>query len=406
MKEKLKKYFEDNRTEIEKYTIEILSDLVKEKSVNVAKVNLAEHPYLTIPGEESKVAKIVAREMDKLGIKYEMHELVKGRANLIATYGKGSGPSLLVGAHTDIVPAGDGWDTDPYVPYVKDGMIYGRGVMDDKGPLVSIMVCLKAFKELGIELNGTFLLGAIASEEHHEFGEEDPGLDYLIKNKLITPDFAIIPDIGENMKMIDIAEKGRFTVNVRSYGKQAHGSTPDRGINAISMMSDLIQKLKTFKMKFKAHPFLKEPTLNLGTINAGSAANIVPGQCDIVLDIRYLPGQSAEGIVKELQELTKGIEGRFEFVLGEASLPHEVDPNNILVDAIQNNCNDILGYKPEPFGMGGGTFAKGFNLAGIKAVGFGPGDDSAFHVANESVELKQLVDFAHLIGSVSIDLLN
>ncbi|MEQ8167411.1 MAG: ArgE/DapE family deacylase [Candidatus Eremiobacterota bacterium] len=404
MKEKLRAYFEAKREEITEYTINILTDMVREKTVNAGKESLKDFPYLTIPGEESKVSSIVIREFEKMGIPYEVRELVKGRANVTGSYGKGK-PSLLIGTHMDVVPPGDGWDTDPFEPYVKDGKIYGRGVLDNKGPLACSLVTMKIFKELDIPLSGTFMVAAIASEEFREKGEMDPGIEFLIKNKYLTPEYAIIPDIGENMQKIDIAEKGRLVIKVTSTGKQAHGSTPERGVNAVFMMNDFLTELKHYKPSYTEHKYLGKPSLNLGVIKGGAAANIVPAKCEVLLDIRYLPCQTAEGIVEELKELSRKVEGVFDFTIEQCSRPHEIEPDNILIKVIQENSKNITGFMPEPFGMGGGTFAKSFNLAGIIAVGFGPGDDFAFHVANEYVEIKQLVDFSHLLGAIAIDLL-
>jgi len=404
MKEKLKAFFEEKREAITKYTVDLITEMVREKTVNAGKDRLSEFPYLTIPGEESRVGKIVKRELDSIGIPCEERTLVEGRGNVIGYYGKGK-LSLMVGTHMDIVPPGDGWDTDPFEAYVKDGKIYGRGVLDNKGPLVCTIVTAKVLKEMGIKLKGTFIIGAIVSEEHREKGEMDPGIEYLMKNKFVSPTYAIIPDIGENMKKIDIAEKGRIVVKITSIGKQAHGSTPERGINAVVMMGEYLAKLKNFKMSYTEHNYLGHPSINPGVVRGGSAANIVPAKCELQLDIRILPSQTPEGVVEELKELAKEVDGKFEFEILQASIPHEIDPDNILVKLIQKNSQDIIGVKPEPIGMGGGTFAKSFNLAGIKAVGFGPGDDNAFHVANEFVEIKQLVDFSHLLGAIAIDLL-
>lgn len=404
MKEKFKAYFQKNRDEITGYIIDLITEMVREKTVNAGKESLKEFPYLTIPGEESKVGKIVMRELDKYGIDYEEKAMTKGRGNVIGYYGKGD-PSLLVGTHMDIVPPGDGWDTDPFEAYVKDGKIYGRGVLDNKGPLAVSMVTVKLLKELGIKLKGTFIIGAIVSEEFREKDEMDPGIEFLMKNKLVSPTYAIIPDIGENMKKIDIAEKGRMVVKVTATGKQAHGSTPERGVNAVTMMGHYLAKLKDLKMSYTEHNYLGHPSINPGVIRGGSAANIVPAKCDLLIDIRYLPSQTADGVIQELRDLSGSVEGQFDFEIQQCSKPHEIDPDNILVKIAQENSRDILGFTPEPFGLGGGTFAKSFNLAGIKAIGFGPGDDFAFHVSNEYVEIKQLVDFALLLGCIAIDLL-
>ncbi|HQC50422.1 MAG TPA: M20/M25/M40 family metallo-hydrolase, partial [bacterium] len=141
-------------------------------------------------------------------------------------------------------------------------------------------------------------------------------------------------------------------------------------------------------------------------IRGGSAANNVANYAEAIYDIRYVPGQSAEGIVADMRSCTEGIkDGRFEFEILDNNPPHQVDPDNILVKTIQSNAREIIGREPEPFGMGGGTFAKPFNLAGILAVGFGPGDADDFHVANEALDIEEMLQFIELIACISCDLL-
>ena len=106
-----------------------------------------------------------------------------------------------------------------------------------------------------------------------------------------------------------------------------------------------------------------------------------------------------------LRALTAEVGGEWRIETEPWSAPHAISADHPLVQVVQRNAQKVLGFTPEPFGMGGGTFAKGFNLGGIPAIGFGPGDDNDFHVANESIEVAQLVDFAELLAIVAIDLL-
>ncbi len=123
-------------------------------------------------------------------------------------------------------------------------------------------------------------------------------------------------------------------------------------------------------------------------------------------DIRTVPGMTREGVVAQLEGCGTAVkDGVFNFEVMSWNEPHSIDPKNELVKAIQANAAEILGFTPEPFGMGGGTYAKTLNLGGVLAVGWGPGDDEAFHVANESVEIAQLVDFALLTGLIAFDLI-
>ena len=108
----------------------------------------------------------------------------------------------------------------------------------------------------------------------------------------------------------------------------------------------------------------------------------------------------------QLQACTdRVVGGKFELTCMSWNDAHGVNPDNEVVDAIKKNAQEVLGFEPKTFGMGGGTYAKTMNLAGILAVGWGPGDDEAYHVANEYVEIKQLVDFAELTCLLAIDLL-
>jgi len=407
-KAKIKNYFKENQDAIKERIISLLTEMVKEKTVNVVSEKLNDFPFLKFRGEEYRVGNIVKRELDALGVKYDEFSRMEGRPNIIAKMGKDeTGKRLLMASHMDVVPAGEGWDTDPYQVVEKDGFLYGRGVLDDKGPLVSTIVAVEVLKKLGLEdeIKGELQIAALSDEEAEDPDGIDYGVGYLVEENLINSTYAIIPDIGENMKAIDVAEKGRTVFKVTAIGKQAHGSTPEKGVNAVYLMAKFVNEVEKLKFDYEVHPVLGHPSLNLGEIHGGAAPNIVPGTCFVYLDIRTVPGMTKENVTKAIESCIDKVEGEFEVEIMAWSEPHGIDPNNELVYAIQENSQDVLGLKPETFGMGGGTFAKTLNLAGIMAVGWGPGDDEAYHVANEYVEIKQLIDFAQLTCLVSLDLL-
>lgn len=404
----IKQYFQDHKTTIESHIIELVREMVKEKTVNIISEKLPEHPYLKFRGEEYRVANIVRRELDRIGVPYREFARMEGRPNVIGRLGKDiSGKRLLMPAHTDVVPAGEGWDHDPFDVLVKDGKLYGRGTNDNKGPLASILVAIEVLKELSLadQLQGQLLIAALADEEAIDPDGIDYGIGYLLERKLIHPTHAIIPDIGEAMKEIDIAEKGRLVIKITAFGKQAHGSTPDQGVNAIYMMTRLVNQIERVKLKHNAHPLLGHPTINLGEIHGGIAPNVVPGSCSIYLDIRTVPGMSRNEILKELQHcVDKTKTGNFHLQVVSESAPFSVDPDNELVQVIQKYTDNVLGFKAKPMGMGGGTYAKGLIQHGVLTVGWGPGGNTA-HTANEHIEIQQLVDFAMLTCLIALDLL-
>jgi succinyl-diaminopimelate desuccinylase len=407
MKEGVKKYFRDNRDTIRSEMLALLKEMVAQKTVNVPSSKLANFEYLTIRGEEWRVGDIVEREFKNWNIRYDVFARMKGRPNVIGYVGRGEPDAnkLFMACHMDIVPPGTGWNTDPFDMIEKDGVVYGRGVLDNKGPLVSSMFAAKVMKQVigDDNLNGEFQISGMSDEEAGDPDGIDYGVHYLMDENLISPTFAIIPDIGENMQKIDVAEKGRLVLTVRANGVQAHGSTPDLGVNAINKLAKFLVLLDKYTLQHETDPILGHCTVNVGEIHGGTAANNVPNECSVDIDIRLVPGQTPEGIREELKELSRHIADDFEFSFGNSTMPHAIDPDNVLVKSIQKNAGEF-GLDPVPFGLGGGTFAKGMNEHGILAVAFGPGDDTAFHVANEYLPVEQLLTFAELTCMVAIDL--
>ena len=407
-KSKIKKYFQEHKTAIENQIIELVREMVKQKTVNVISEKLPEHPYLKFRGEEYRVAEIVKREFDRISISFEEFVRMKERPNIIGKLGKNSsGKRLLMPAHMDVVPAGDGWEHDPFDVLVRDGKLYGRGTNDNKGPLASIIVAAEAIKELGLEdqIEGQLLVAALSDEEAADPDGVDYGIGFLLEHKLIDPTHAIVPDIGFEMKEIDIAEKGRLVIKITAIGKQAHGSTPEQGVNAIFMMSKFLQQLEGLKFEYKEHPLLGYPTLNLGEIHGGVAPNVVPGSCYIYLDIRTVPKMNRKAIIQQIQVCIDKVEnGKFKIEVLSESIPFSVEPENELVKLIQKYAGEQLGISAKPMGMGGGTYAKDLIQHGVTTVGWGPGGDTA-HIANEYIEIQQLVDFSMLTCLISLDLL-
>jgi acetylornithine deacetylase/succinyl-diaminopimelate desuccinylase family protein len=381
------KEIEHKRGEI----IKLLSKLIAAKTVNP-------------PGDEYKVAKIIEEEFKKAKIRYKKFEKQKGRTNIIGYIGKGK-PELMLVAHADTVPAGEDWKTNPFKAAIKGDKIYGRGAADNKGPLASIIILGKILKKYEKQLKGTLMLAILADEETGSVY----GINYLLK-KGIKARYAIAPDVAHNMREIDIAEKGLLNIEIISHGKQAHGASPQKGINAIYNMNEFLNLLKHYQLKYKKHKLLSKPTINLGIIKGGTAHNIVPATCSVILNIRYLPYQTIKKITNEINSLLKKVKrknktARFEVNIIDDMEPSEIDENNELVRSIKKNTKKILKIKPTLFGLSGATVAKQLVLNKIIAVGFGPGDNDVAHTANELISIKELVNFAKISSLVVFDLI-
>ena len=364
---------------------------------------------MTSPGQEGKVTAILAGELQKLGVPSKTHAKVPGRDNLLATVGKGQ-PGfrhMLVLLHTDVVPSGapSDWTFSPFEPFEKNGKLYGRGVLDDKGPLVAAFAALRILKAHEDQLQGAFTFGAVGDEEV----DIGVGLPYLIEQGLIKCTDAVIPDIAGNMKEVNIAEKGRVLLKIKARGRQAHAMEPAKGVNAINAMSRFLVALQNTRLRHRAHPVLGGPTVNTGLVRGGVAPNAVPADCEATLDIRYVPGQTGDGIRAEVQALAdEAIWGPGEVAAGSISveiiqdaLPCEVAPDAPIVKRILRHAPDA-----KITGSGGGTFAKDLVLMGVDAVGWSCGDEATYHQPNEEIEVEQLVTFAGRLANLAFEIAN
>jgi acetylornithine deacetylase/succinyl-diaminopimelate desuccinylase-like protein len=364
---------------------------------------------MTSPGQEGKVAAVLAGELKRLGVRSTTHAKVPGRDNLLATVGKGQ-PGfrhMLVLLHTDVVPSGapSDWKFAPFAPFEKDGKLYGRGVLDDKGPLVAAFAALRILKAHEGQIDGSFTFGAVGDEEVGI----GAGLPYLIEQGLIQCTDAVIPDIAGNMREINVAEKGRVLLKVKGRGRQAHAMEPAKGVNAINAMARFLVALQNTRLRHRAHPILGGPTVNAGLVRGGVAPNAVPADCEATLDIRYVPGQTGEGVRTEVQAIAdEAIWGPGEVAAAALAVeilqetkPCEVSPEAPIVKRILRHAPDA-----KITGSGGGTFAKDLVLMGVDAVGWSCGDEATYHQPNEEIEIDQLVTFAGRLANLAFEIAN
>lgn len=353
------------------------------------------------PGEEGKVVAILEKELGPLSIKSTRHAKVPGRENLLARVGqaKPGYRKLMVMLHTDVVPSGapSDWKFAPFEPFERDGKLYGRGVLDDKGPLAASFATLMMLKRHEDLIPGEFIFGAVGDEEVGI----GVGVEHLLEQGLIDCTDAVIPDIAGDMLEINVAEKGRVLLKVRAKGKQAHAMNPEKGVSAIHAMSRFLMALEGHTLRHEKHPVLGGPTVNTGLIRGGMAPNAVAADCETTLDIRFVPSQTAQGVRDEILALARTVDfpgASFEVEIFQQVLPCEVPADAPIVKMILKHAPGA-----KVVGSGGGTFAKPLVLAGIQAVGWAPGNEATYHEPNEEIEIEQLTQFAGRLACLAID---
>src|SRR3954453_14371531 len=246
------------------------------------------------PGEEAATVEVLAAAGRELGLEVLRTEVEADRDNLSVTVASGNGPGLLLLGHTDVVPVGDGWTTDPFGGEVRDGRIYGRGASDMKGGLAAALTAIAALRDS--KLTGPVELAAVVDEE-----ETGKGIRAYVAARQ-RPFLGCITAEPTDLQTI-IGARGDSYLRVAIHGRSCHAGNPDDGANAIYGAAAVIAEIERLhaELAAKPHPLLGPATWSVGQINGGTGGSIVPAECVLVADRRLLPGESPEAVLSDLK---------------------------------------------------------------------------------------------------------
>jgi succinyl-diaminopimelate desuccinylase len=332
------------------------------------------------------------------------------RPNLVATITGETDRNFWILSHTDIVPPGDpaGWETPPFEPEVRDGRIYARGAEDNGQALIASLFAAKSLLDAKVKPHYTFKIVLVADEE---VGSTKGILHLLSQNLFRKDDLVLVPDYCQpEGDKIEISEKSILWVAVHTHGQQTHGSTPEKGVNAMEAASRyLLRLVDHLRKKYVARDALFDPPVSTFSPTKREAnvpnVNTIPGEDVFHLDCRILPEYSPEEVLGEMKRLAGEMEPelrvRIEFAVEQmthsARMPNDAD----IVKLLQRALKETRGIEGRLIGVGGGTVANYFRERGIPAAVWGTGDDVA-HIVNEYCKIENLVADSKTMAAMSL----
>lgn len=380
-----------------KEAVALLSDLVAIPSVS------------TEPGERD-IGEYVARFGEALGMEVERQYIDDNRFNVIARakIGTGKGKTVALNSHMDVVPAAQGWDTDPFTLTVKGGRAYGRGATDAKGCLAALMIATKAIVENPADTNGNLILTAVADEETNSRGAR-----YLVEHGNLNADYAIVGEPTESR--VALGHNGSLRPFLVIHGRTAHSSTPDLGISAVRVaayISGLVDERQA-ELRKVLHPTTGHPSMAITIVRADVKENVLPDYCEMVIDRRMVPGEVEGEIVADLEAMCAQAEKAFpgarvkiDHYLMTTGPASEVKENSPIARIAYAACEAVTGEKQKPFGLTCNTDMNHFMRIGIPTVIIGPNIIDICHKPNEYVEMEQLEKACKVDESVIRALMN
>lgn len=262
------------------------------------------------PGNELGCLEHLGGLLEEAGFATTFYPLGAKRANLVARIGGDDArPPLCFTGHVDTVPLGlRAWSVDPFAGEIADGRLYGRGSTDMKSGVAAFVV---AACELAPRISGTSGLVLVITA-----GEEtgcEGAFDLARRDGALGRAGAIVvAEPTENRPLV--GHKGAFWLRGVTEGVTAHGSMPDKGVNAIYKAARAISALEAFSFDVPPHPVMGIPTLNVGTVLGGININSVPDRAEFSIDIRSVPGQR-HSHVRDLIERHLGRDVELETVM-------------------------------------------------------------------------------------------
>ncbi len=332
------------------------------------------------------------------------------RPNLLAFYkGRSSARTAWVMTHTDIVPPGELslWTGHPYKAWVEKGRIYGRGVEDNQQDMVASLFAVKAFAAEGILPASDIGIALVADEETGSA----KGIGYVLGNysTFRKQDLIMVPDAGnENGTMIEVAEKSILWLKVKTLGRQAHGSTPEKGINSFKAASFFVAALNGLYDFFPERERLFAPPISTfePTKKEANVPNIntIPGEDIFYMDCRILPRYKVEEIEKCIKAIAADISKahKVKIEIGIEQKAPAAPPTSAkapVVLALRKAVQAVYRREARPMGIGGGTVAALFRRAGFEAACWSKLDDTA-HQPNEYCVIDNMVGDAKVFAHV------
>jgi putative selenium metabolism hydrolase len=352
----------------------------------------------SLPGQEEQAVKLIEEKMKTLG--YE-EVIVDSMGNLLGRIGRGE-TAILLDSHVDTVEVNDAekWDIPPFSGDIVAGRIHGRGTVDMKSGAAAAIYAGVLARKLGLDSGKTVYVSCTVFEEDCD-GEN---LKHLFKEFNLKPDYVIICEPSDNK--ISLGHKGKAQISIKTQGVSAHGSAPEKGVNAIYEMSEIIRRVEKANAELMKKDGLTG-TLVMSRISSTSASlNAVPSECEAYLDRRMVPGETEDAIKAEMDQLIQGKNATWEvgtvYRRSWTGMEIKYEPFHLAwkIDLDHELARACIAAYAENFGHEPGEYVFwDFSTnavtpvsMGIPTIGFGPGEYKLAHMRNESCQIEQIIE--------------
>lgn len=394
-------------------------------------MDLVRHP--SVKGNELSAQKFFAEKLTDLGAIVDLFEpdinKLKDNPEFVTNRdsfegspvigsvikGSGSGKSLILCGHMDVVDPGSGaWTYGPFDPQVKDGKIYGRGTVDMKGGIACSYFAVKALQEAGVKLKGDVKILTTIDEEVGNCGM------LALVDKGYTADGAIVTEPSD--LALTLSSSGSVWYKLRVFGKAAHGGSSYYGVNAIYKAIPFITRIREWEEERRLKLFCKDEhykelpipfCVGVNKFHAGTMPAVVPEEAVLEGRIGISPSETNQEVTSEFIDMIERVAASDPWtsqnppsieILPSRWISRTISSDHPLVESVKDNFALLFGKQPKIDGMiacsDSGTLQK---IGKTPAFEFGPGPMTTLHKTDEYVLIDSLINTTKIIASTLID---
>ena len=355
--------------------------------MNVVDLLLKLLSFKSLTPDDAGSLKFIEEYLEGFEASYVNKEGVK---NLFLSKKFGEGTHLCFAGHVDVVPAGDNWDTNPFVPVIKDGNIYARGTQDMKSGVAAFVQTCKEVEAF----DGTLSILLTSDEE----GDAKYGtvimLEYL-KEKGMLPEYCIVAEptcetqFGDAIK---IGRRGSINGYLTIHGKQGHAAYPEKAINPVHQIAPILEKIAGVPLDNGDDDFAPSQMVITDIRGGMEVTNVTPSSLKLMFNVRNSTKTTQKEIKLHIEKCFKDLDYSLELTQG--SYPFVTTRDSKVVKKLTQSIASVTGIETKLSTAGGTSDARFMGAFGIDVVEFGVINDT-IHAPNERtsvIEVEKLYE--------------
>ncbi|HEY9150172.1 MAG TPA: succinyl-diaminopimelate desuccinylase [Gammaproteobacteria bacterium] len=344
----------------------------------------------SVTPEDAGCQETMIRRLEAIG--FQVERLRFGEVdNFWARRGKQT-PLLAFAGHTDVVPTGprERWQSDPFVPTERDGMLYGRGAADMKGSLAAMVTACERFVTAHPGHQGSIAFLITSDEEGPSVNGTVKVVEWLeARNEKI--DWCLVGEPSSNQVLGDVIKNGRrgsLGGKLRVLGKQGHVAYPHLADNPVHRLAPALAELCALEWD-QGNEYFPPTSLQISNIHAGTGAdNVIPGEVEVWFNLRFSTEQTEAGIRARIEELLDRHGLHYELQWRLSGNPF-LTPVGELVGAVRDAIQEVCGIETELSTSGGTSDGRFIAPTGAQVVELGP-LNASIHQIDECVASADL----------------